>query len=93
MIDQSIIRLSVTEAGRLFGVSPKTIRQAIKANEIKYVVVRGRYKLNFKSVLEWSQASTRRANRLSKYGFGQFVDQWKIRNKKYSPSEKLIEDK
>ncbi|MFA4818481.1 MAG: excisionase family DNA-binding protein [Patescibacteria group bacterium] len=81
----SIIRISISEAGRLFGVSAKTIRQAIKLGQINYVVVRGRYKLNFESVLEWSQLSTRRRNILAQQGLGQYVDQWRIRNRKYSP--------
>ena len=81
----SIIRISISEAGRLFGVSAKTIRQAIKLGQINYVVVRGRYKLNFESVLAWSQLSTRRRNTLTKDGVGQYVDQWRIRNRKYSP--------
>lgn len=90
MLDQSIIRLTVTEAAKLFGLSTKTIRQAIKNNEIRYIVVRNRYKINFKSLLEWSQKSVRRSNRLTKYGFGQYVDNWKINNKKYSPNPDLI---
>jgi len=90
MLDESIIRLTVTEAAKLFGLSTKTIRLAIKNNEIRYIVVRGRYKINFKSLLLWSQKSIRRHKRLNKYGFGQFVDKWKMNNKKYSPSTELI---
>ena len=81
----SPIRVSISEAARLFGVSQKTIRQAIRNSEITYVVVRGRYKLNFESVLGWSQLSTRRRNQLTSTGLGQYVDQWRIRNRKYSP--------
>ena len=33
----NIIRVSVSEAARLFGVSSKTIRQAIRNEEIKYI--------------------------------------------------------
>lgn len=90
MTEQSIIRLTISEAAKLFGLSTKTIRQAIKNREIKYIVVRGRYKVHFQSLLEWSQKSTRRKNHLLKKGVGQFVDKWKISNRKYSPSEKLI---
>lgn len=79
------IRISVTEASRLFGVSSKTIRQALHEGAITYVVVRGRYRLSFESVLAWSQASTRRRNLLAQDGLGQYVDQWRIRNRKYSP--------
>ena len=79
------IRISISEAARLFGVSTKTIRQAIYNDEIRYITVRGRYKLNFKSVLAWSQRSTRRRNQMTQKGIGQFVDSWKITNIKYSP--------
>lgn len=79
------IRISVSEASRLFGLSTKTIRQAIKDGAITYAVVRNRYKLNFASVLVWSQSSTRRRNNLDKAGLGQYVDKWRIHNRKYSP--------
>ena len=84
-----MIRISISEAGRLFGVSTKTIRLAIKAQQIKYVIVRGRYKLNFESVLQWSQSGTRRKNKLGLEGIGQFVDKWKITNRKFSPRSSL----
>lgn len=79
------IRLSVSEAAKLFGVSTKTVRQAISSGAITYVVVRGRYKLNFESVLMWSQASTRRRRQLTDQGLGRYVDNWRITNRKYSP--------
>ena len=44
--NKEIIRVSISEAARLFGVNPQTIRRAIKANEITYVVVANRYKIN-----------------------------------------------
>jgi len=87
---ENIIRVSVSEAARLFGVSSKTIRQAIRRGEVKYIVVNGRYKINFASLITWSQRSTRRSNLLKDYGIGQYIDKWKIRNKKYSPSFQLI---
>jgi len=79
------IRISISEASRLFGVSVKTIRQAIRNEELRYIIVNGRYKLNFQSVVSWSQLSTRRRNLLAKMGIGQYVDKWNIHNKKYSP--------
>jgi excisionase family DNA binding protein len=90
---ENIIRLSVSEAAKLFGVSTKTIRQALKNQELKYIVVKGRYKINFNSLVEWSQQSTRRFNLLKNQGLGQYVDQWKIRNRKYSPNPELINKK
>lgn len=90
---ENIIRLSVSEAAKLFGVSSKTIRQAIKNEELKYIVVKGRYKINFTSLVSWSQQSTRRFNQLNDQGLGQYVDKWKIRNRKYSPSPELLTNK
>jgi len=90
-MNEQIIRISISEASRLFGVSTKTIRQAIKLQQITYIVVKSRYKLNFASLVEWSQKSTRRKNIFYGQGIGQYAEQWKIKNHKYSPSEKLIQ--
>jgi excisionase family DNA binding protein len=87
---QSIIRLSVSEAARMFGVSQRTIRRAIASQEITYVVVQGRYKLNFESLLRWSQESVRTRNKRDHQGIGQYVSQWKIKNKLYSPNPKAL---
>ncbi len=85
-----IVRVSVSEAARLFGVSQQSIRRAIKSNEITYIVVAGRYKINFESLVKWSQQKTHRKNRLDSAGIGQYVSKWKIRNKLYSPSSKTV---
>lgn len=90
---ENVVRVSVSEAARLFGVSSKTIRQALREQSLKYIVVKGRYKINFASLVTWSQKSTRRAHRLSQDGIGQYVDHWKISNKKFSPSFELIKNK
>jgi len=84
MLEQPI-RVSVSEAARLFGVSTKTIRDAIKAQEITYIVVQGRYKLQFESLVRWSQQTIRRKNKLNQDGIGKYVDNWKINAVKYSP--------
>lgn len=91
MDNQKIIRVTVSEASRLFGVDSKTIRRAIKAEALKYVVVQGRYKINFQSLLEWSQKQTSTRNKLTNAGIGQYVDKWKIKNKLYSPNPGLVE--
>ena len=82
---QNTIRLSISEAARLFGVSEKTIRRAVQNKEINYIVVAGRYKLNFESLIKWSQRKTHIKNKAEKYGLGQYVDKWKISNTLYSP--------
>ena len=88
----SIIRVSVSEAGRLFGVSQRTVRRALSEGQITYVVVQGRYKINFESLLKWSQQTTTVRNKRDKAGIGQYVDHWKIRNKLYSPNPKTLLD-
>src|SRR3989344_7463863 len=88
-----IIRVSVSEAAKLFGISTRTIRRAITDGEVAYVVVRGRYKLNFESLVKWSQVRATVRNKLATNGIGQFVEHWKIRNKLYSPNPKAFEVK
>ena len=82
---QKSVRVSVSEASRLFGVSQKTIRRAIQSGELRYIIVRNRYKITFISLVAWSQRSIRIQRKRDQNGIGQWVDQWKIRNLKYSP--------
>lgn len=87
---KSPVRVSVSEAGRLFGVTQTTIRQAIKTQELRYIVVRGRYKINFESLINWSQKNTRRKIKLEKDGLGQYVEKWRIKNKLFSPGQESL---
>lgn len=89
-INKEVVRVSISEAARLFGVNPQTIRRAIKDQEITYVVVAGRYKINFESLVKWSQHKTTVRNKSNQKGIGQYVDQWKINNTLYSPSSKSL---
>jgi excisionase family DNA binding protein len=84
------IRISVSEASRLFGIDQKTVRRALKDGQLRYVVVRARYKINFESLLEWSQRRTTVKNKLAAQGIGQYVDKWRIKNTLYSPNPKLV---
>ncbi len=88
---KEVIRLSISEAGRLFGVNPQTIRRALANKEINYIVVAGRYKLNFESLVKWSQNKTVIKRKTEQFGIGQYVDKWKIKNTLYSPSPKIIQ--
>lgn len=91
------IRISPSQAANLFGVSEKTIRRAIKNEELHYVVVRGVYKINFDSLLKWSQSRIKVKNKFNNQGIGQYMEKsqpeskWKIKNKLYSPNPKLAE--
>ncbi|NQV90368.1 helix-turn-helix domain-containing protein [Candidatus Uhrbacteria bacterium] len=86
-----VIRLSVSEAAKMFGISQRTVRRAIQNNEVTYVVVQGRYKLNFESILRWSQRTTTVKNKRDNQGIGQYVDKWKISAKLYSPNPKSLD--
>jgi excisionase family DNA binding protein len=86
MPEPTPIRVSISEAGRLFGIDAKTIRRAIKVQEIRYIVVRNRYKLNFESLIKWSQRKVTIRNKSNQNGIGQYVGQWKISNKLYAPN-------
>jgi len=86
-----VIRLAVSEAAKIFGVNERTIRRAIKKHELHYVVVQGRYKINFDSLLKWSQKNAKIRNKTERHGIGQFVGKWKIANTLYSPNPDLIE--
>ena len=59
--------------------------------EVTYVVVRGRYKISFESLVCWSQKRPSVGNKTAKAGIGQFVCVWKIKNRLYSPNPKLLE--
>ena len=88
---KNIIRVSVSEAAKLFGISTRTVRRAITDGDIAYVVVRGRYKINFESLVKWSQERPTVRNKLASTGIGQFVGNWKIKNRLYSPNPKMFE--
>lgn len=87
---KEMIRVSISEAARLFGVNSQTVRRAIASQEITYVIVGGRYKVNFESLVKWSQHHTTVKNKLAKKGIGQFVEKWKIKNPLYSPNPKSL---
>lgn len=67
------IPLSISETARLFGLSEKTIRRAIKNNEILAITIKDRYKLQFNDVLNWSQKRPRLQTMRDSKGIGQFM--------------------
>lgn len=90
---KEVIRVSISEAAKLFGVNAQTVRRAIAAQEVTYIIVAGRYKINFESLVKWSQKHTTLKNKLEKKGIGQFVGHWKIKNPLYSPNPKIVTGK
>lgn len=89
-MNDDILRVSVAEGAKFFGLDQRTIRRAIKQGEIGYVIVRGRYRISFKSLLQWSQLKATVKNKLATRGIGQFVDRWKITNTRFSPNPALL---
>lgn len=87
------LRLSVSEAAKFFGVEQITIRRALKQGKLRYVVIRGRYKITFESLLKWSQEQPKIAHKLARQGIGQYVDKWKIKNKLFSPNPERLKEK
>ena len=69
--------LSVSEAARLFGLSEKTVRRAVKAKELPIMIVKGRYRIQFQHMLEWSQQRPRLATARDTKGIGQFIAAWR----------------
>ncbi len=88
-----IIRLTPSQAAQLFGVNERSIRRALATSELRYIVVQGRYKINFEDVVRWSQKMPSRAQKRDEQGIGQYVAKWKIKNPKFSPSKKLVNEK
>ena len=92
------IRVSPSQAANLFGVSEKTIRRAIKDDELRYIVVRGVYKINFESLLKWSQSRVKVKNKFNNNGIGQYMEnepkggKWQLKNRLYSPNPQLAEN-
>ena len=89
----NIIRLSPSQAAQLFGVNERSIRRALNKGELRYIIVQGRYKINFEDLVSWSQHMPSREKKRDERGIGQYVEKWKIKNPKYSPSKKLVSSK
>lgn len=88
--DSAAVRVSVSEAARLFGVHQRTVRRAIADGVVRYIVVRGRYKIHFGSLVAWSQRAATVRNKRDQKGIGQWVERWAIRNPKFSPREPSV---
>lgn len=81
----SVVRVGISEAAKLFGVSPRTVRRAVSNGELRYIVVRNRYQIHFESLVNWSQKQTTVQKKRDQQGIGQWIEKWKIKNPKYSP--------
>jgi len=74
----SPIWVSVSEAAALGGVGGKTIRRAIKTDpNLLFRIVKNRYQIEFGSLLTFLHKNTKLKNKLSDFGLGQYVGDWK----------------
>ena len=65
---------SVSASAKIGGVDPKTIRRAIKGNsDLKYTIVKDRYKIELGSLLAFLNKNTKLRNKLNKNGLGQYL--------------------
>lgn len=65
---------SVSSSAKLGGVDPKTIRRAIKNNSnLKYKIIKNRYKIELGSLLSFLNKNTKLKNKLNKNGLGQYL--------------------
>jgi hypothetical protein len=71
------IWLSVSEAAKIGGVQPKTIRRAIQFNHVKYKIIGNRYSIDLSSLIIFLNTKTKLKNKLNQLGLGQYVDKWK----------------
>lgn len=91
----SEILLSISECAKMFGLSEKTIRRAIKQDEIHFIVIKNRYRVMFKDLLEWSKSRPRLEHSRDKKGIGQYVASWQIPDHKNAKeaSNSILEKK
>lgn len=73
------IWVSVSEAADLGGVQGKTIRRAIKSDpNLHYKIIKNRYQIELSSLLSFLHKNTKLKNKLTDFGLGQYVKEWKF---------------
>ncbi|MFZ4648442.1 MAG: hypothetical protein ACOYMB_02260 [Patescibacteria group bacterium] len=79
--------LSVSEATKIGGIQPKTIRRALKLKDdgsdktvsgLKFKIIKNRYQIEFGSLLTYLYSNTKLRNKFTDNGLGQYVGIWKI---------------
>ena len=74
----SNIKLSPSQASKLFAISERSIRRAIKNKDLPADVANSRYRIDFRDIFIWSEKLPNRQYKRDEIGIGQFVDTWKI---------------
>ncbi len=67
---------SVSEAAKLAGVQPKTIRRAISSKKLTYKIYKERYLIDLKTLIIFMHTSLKLKNKLKNNGIGQYIKKW-----------------
>lgn len=71
--------ISVSGAADFGGLTSKTIRRAIKNDRnLRYKIVKNRYQIEIGSLISFCQKNTKLKNKLTDFGLGQYVKEWKF---------------
>lgn len=80
------IWLSVSEAAKLGGVSDKTIRRALKLdNLLKFKIVKNRYAIDLASLFSFLQKDLKLENKFKTQGLGQYSESLEKKQNKNNP--------
>lgn len=71
------IWLSVSESAKLGGVQTKTIRRAIKSNNIRFKILGNRYLIELKSLIVFMKSNKKLENKFNSLGIGQYIEKWR----------------
>ncbi len=67
------IWLSVSEAAKLAGVTPKTIRRGLQVGSLlKFKVIKNRYQIELGSLVMYMHRNKKLKNKLLEFGLGQY---------------------
>lgn len=72
------IPLSISECAKIFGLSEKTVRRALKDGEIPHILVKSRYRIMFADLLQWSHSRPRLKTSRDERGIGHYVAKWQL---------------
>ncbi len=87
--------VSVSQAAKLGGVQEKTIRRALKIpGALKFKIIKERYQIELGSLITYLQQNTKLKNKLSFYGLGQYVKEWRFfENRRNNKMAKELNEK
>ena len=72
------IKVSPSMASKLFAVSERSIRRAIKKKELPVSVHKARYHISLYDLILWTENLPNRQRKRDQDGIGQFVEKWKF---------------